>query len=328
MLPDEGRESEEREDARRPRKHRIAERAPGGLPDCRDHRKVSGACDRQRPELRLTNPSRGRSPDPVCFDLGSRACQLLDPLHERPLKADLSPAASIRLQRLCTGVTHPLKEIAGIVKGEFGKLLLVDAVSSLGCIPLPVDGWNCDAVATASQKGFMIPPGLAFISFSAEAWRAQKTAAMPRFYFDLESAQRYLERGQTPFTPNLTALYGLSMALDKLLLEGLEDVFDRHRRIASFTREGVKSLGLELLAWDEDYASDTVTAVKIPESMDGAKFMRLLRAEENVVLAGGQGKLSDSIFRIGHLGYVTQEDIEEVFEALKKVLPRVGFSAH
>ena len=226
-----------------------------------------------------------------------------------------------------TGVTHPLEEIAGIVKGEFGKLLLVDAVSSLGCIPLPVDGWNCDGVATASQKGFMIPPGLAFISFSPEAWRAQKTAKMPRFYFDLESAHRYLERGQTPFTPNLTALYGLSLALDKLLQEGLEDVYERHRRIARFTRESVKSLGLELLAWDEAYASDTVTAVKIPESMDGAKFRRLLRAEENVVLAGGQGKLSDSIFRIGHLGYVSQEDIEEVFEALEKVLPKVGFSA-
>ena len=226
-----------------------------------------------------------------------------------------------------TGVTHPLEEIAGIVKGDFGKLLLVDAVSSLGCIPLPVDGWDCDAVSTASQKGFMIPPGLAFISFSAEAWRAQKTAKMPRFYFDLESAYRYLERGQTPFTPNLTALYGLSMALDKLLQEGLENVYERHRRIAHFTREGVKSLGLELLAWDEAYASDTVTAVKIPESMDGAKFRGMLRAEENVVLAGGQGKLSDSIFRIGHMGYVSQEDIEEVFEALKKVLPKVGFSA-
>ena len=225
-----------------------------------------------------------------------------------------------------TGVTHPLREIAGIVKGEFGKLLLVDAVSSLGCIPLPVDGWNCDAVATASQKGFMIPPGLAFISFSAEAWKAQKTATMPRFYFDLESAHRYLERGQTPFTPNLTALYGLSMALDKLLQEGMENVYERHQRIARYTREEVKNLGLELLAWDEAYASDTVTAVKIPESMDGPKFMRLLRAEENVVLAGGQGKLSDSIFRIGHLGYVSQEDIEEVFEALKKVLPKVGFS--
>ena len=256
--------------------------------------------------------------------------QAVDPEAMRGALGD-SPdikAVMVTHNETSTGITHPLQEIAGIVKGEFGKLLLVDAVSSLGCIPLPVDGWNCDAVATASQKGFMIPPGLAFISFSAEAWRAQKTAAMPRFYFDLESAHRYLERGQTPFTPNLTALYGLSMALDKMLQEGLENVYERHRQIANFTREGVKNLGFELLARDETYASDAVTAVKIPESMDGPKFMKLLRAEENVVLAGGQGKLSDSIFRIGHLGYVTQEDIEEVFQALKKVLPQVGFSSH
>ena len=225
-----------------------------------------------------------------------------------------------------TGITHPLEEIAKIVKGEFGKLLLVDAVSSLGCIPLPVDGWNCDVVGTASQKGFMVPPGLAFISFSAEAWRAQKTATMPRFYFDLESAQRYLEQGQTPFTPNLSAWYGLSLALEKLLGEGLENVYERHRSIAQFTREGIKSLGLELLARDEKYASDTVTAVKIPESMDGPGFMKLLRTEENVVLAGGQGKLRDRIFRIGHLGDVSRDDIEGVLEALNKVLPKVGFS--
>ena len=256
--------------------------------------------------------------------------QAVDPEAIRRALAD-SPdikAVMVTHNETSTGVTHPLQEIAGVVKGEFGKLLLVDAVSSLGCIPLPVDGWSCDAVATASQKGFMIPPGLAFISFSAEAWKAQKTATMPRFYFDLESAQSYLERGQTPFTPNLTALYGLSIALDKMLQEGLENVFERHRRIASFTRQGIKSMGLELLAWDEDYASDAVTAVKIPESMDGPKFMRMLRSEENVVLAGGQGKLSNSIFRIGHLGHVSQEDIEEVFAALKKVLPKVGFSAH
>ena len=97
-----------------------------------------------------------------------------------------------------TGVTHDLQSIAGVVKGEFDKLLLVDAVSSLGCVPLPVDGWDCDVVATGSQKGFMIPPGLAFISFSQRAWEAQKTSTMPCFYFDLAEAKKYLDQGQTP----------------------------------------------------------------------------------------------------------------------------------
>jgi aspartate aminotransferase-like enzyme len=150
---------------------------------------------------------------------------------------------------------------------------------------------------------------------------------MPRFYFDLQAAHRYLERGQTPWTPNLSVLYGLSMALDKLLGEGMENVFERHTRIGRFTRDGVKGLGLELLTHDEAHASNTVTAVKIPEGVDSAKFMGLLRTEENVVLAGGQGSLSGKIFRIGHMGYVSQEDVEGVFEALKVVLPKVGFGA-
>lgn len=226
-----------------------------------------------------------------------------------------------------TGVTHPLEAIAGVVKGEFDKLLLVDAVSSLACIPLPVDAWKCDMVATASQKGFMVPPGLAFISVSEAGLKAQETAKMPRFYFDLRVAQQYLERGQTPWTPAVSVLYGLSLGLEKLLGEGMEDVYQRHESIALQTRQGVKDLGLDLLARDESYASNTVTAIKMPEGIDGAKLVSLVRTEENVVLAGGQGKLSGKIFRIGHLGHVSQEDIEEVLRALKVGLSKVGFSA-
>jgi aspartate aminotransferase-like enzyme len=224
-----------------------------------------------------------------------------------------------------TGITHPMEDIARVVKKEFGKLLLVDAVSSLGCIPLPVDAWDCDVVATASQKGFMVPPGLAFVSMSQQAWEANKTATMARFYFDLQAAQRYLERGQTPWTPNLSAMYGLLAALEKLLDEGLESVFSRHAHIGRYTREGMKSLGLELFAQDEKFASDTVTAVKMPPEVDSAGFMNLVRSNQNVVLAGGQGKLSGKVFRIGHLGHVSVADIDEVIQAIKAVLPEVGF---
>ncbi len=224
-----------------------------------------------------------------------------------------------------TGVTHDLQSIAAVVKGEFGKLLLVDAVSSLGCVPLPVDGWDCDVVATGSQKGFMIPPGLAFISFGKDAWEAQKSATMPRFYFDLEEAKKYLDRGQTPWTPNLSAMYGLRAALRSIMAEGMETVFDRHASIGQFTRDGVRALGLELLCADESRASNTVTAVKMPTHIDGEQLMEIMRTEENVVLAGGQGKLTGHIFRIGHLGYVNEDHIQEVLDALSRVLPRVGF---
>ena len=259
------------------------------------------------------------------FDWGA----LVDPeVVRRALRDDPEiKAVLIVHNETSTGITHPLEAIAKVVKGEFDKLLLVDAVSSLGCLPLPVDGWHCDVVGTASQKGFMVPPGLAFISVSESGHAAQEAATMPRFYFDLQTAQSYLERGQTPWTPNLTVLYGLSLALDKLLDEGLENIYERHARIGQLTRDGIKSLGLELLARDEEWASNTVTAVKVPEGIDGGKLVALARTENNVVLAGGQAQLSGKIFRIGHLGHVSQNDIEEVLEALKTILPKVGFSA-
>ena len=182
-------------------------------------------------------------------------------------------------------------------------------------------------VGTASQKGFMIPPGLSFISVSEAAWEAQQTAKMPRFYFDLAMAKQYLATGQTPFTPNLSAMYGLSRALDVLLEEGMENVFGRHDTIGQFTRDGARALGLELLVSDEAYASNTVTAIKVPEGVDQKALMGKMRTEHNVVLAGGQGRMSSDIFRIGHLGAVEKDDITQVMDALKVVLPEVGFKS-
>ena len=225
-----------------------------------------------------------------------------------------------------TGATNDLESIATIVKKQFDKLLLVDAISSMGCVPLQTDRWGCDVVAAASQKGFLIPPGLSFLSFSAKAWEVQPEAKMPRYYFDVAAAHQYLERGQTPYTPAVSLFYGLDIALNALLDQGLEEVYIRHAKIGRITREGVKSLGLSLFA-NESHASNTVTAVRIPDGVDGKALIDILRTEHGVVLAGGQGKLDGKIFRIGHLGEVTENEIGEVFKALRYTLPRVGFNA-
>ena len=222
-----------------------------------------------------------------------------------------------------TGVTNDLKAIAQVVKGEFNRLLVVDAISSLGSIPLPVDEWRCDVVATASQKGWMTPPGLAMVSVSQQAWEASAKATMPRYYFDFASAKRYLSRGQTPATPAVSILYGLDVALERMLKEGMDRVFERHARIARRTRDGVKALGLSLLP-DERYASNTVTAVKVPEGVDARKIIDLLQQDHNVVVAGGQGPLDGEIIRIGHLGYVTDQDIDQTLAALQKTLAKLG----
>jgi len=222
-----------------------------------------------------------------------------------------------------TGVTNDLASISSVVK-EFDKLLLVDAISSLGSINLPVDEWHCDVTITGSQKGWMVPPGMAMVSVSQEAWRAHDSARMPRFYWDFAQAKSYLEKGQTPWTPAISVVFVLSVALDMMLKEGLPNIIARHARVGGATREGVKSLGLSLFA-EEAYASNTVTAVSSSDGLDTKKLLRILREEHRIVLGGGQQKLDGKIFRIGHLGWVTEDDIEAVISVLKVVLPQAGF---
>jgi aspartate aminotransferase-like enzyme len=221
-----------------------------------------------------------------------------------------------------TGVTNDLATISAVVK-EFDKLLLVDAISSLGSIDLPVDKWHCDVTVTASQKGWMVPPGMAMVSVSKEAWQAHARARMPRFNWDFARARKYLEIGQTPWTPAVSIVFALSVALDLILKEGLSNIFARHARVGKAAREGVKSLGLSLFA-DEKYASNTVTAISVRDGLNVKELLKILREEYQIVLAGGQASLQGKIFRIGHLGLITEEDIKEIVSALKEVLPRVS----
>ncbi len=224
-----------------------------------------------------------------------------------------------------TGVTNDLASISAVVK-EFDKLLLVDAISGLGSIDLPVDKWHCDVVVTASQKGWMAPPGLAMVSVSQKAWQAQAQAKMPRYYFDFAKAKSFFEqKGQTPWTPAVSTFYALDTALELVEREGLTNVFARHARVAKAAREGIKSLGLSLFP-NEAFASNTITAIKA-DGFEVKKLLQILRDEHKVVLAGGQQRLDGKIFRIGHLGWVTEADIEEVLRTLRAVLPQVGYRA-
>ena len=223
-----------------------------------------------------------------------------------------------------TGVTNDINAIAKVVK-DAGKLLIVDAISSLGSINLPVDELGCDVVITASQKGWMVPPGLAMVSVSPDAWKARETAKMPNFYWDFVRAKKnYEEKKENPWTPSISIVFAFTVALKMMLKEGINNIFARHERIGQMTRDGIKNLGLPLFA-DPAHASNTVTAVSIPEGLDGKKFRQILREQYKVVLAGGQQTLDGKIFRIGHLGMVNEKDIKEILSAIKKVLPLAGF---
>ncbi|OGN98338.1 MAG: class V aminotransferase [Chloroflexi bacterium RBG_13_51_18] len=223
-----------------------------------------------------------------------------------------------------TGVTNDVRAISKVVK-DADKLLIVDAISSLGSINLPVDELNIDIAITASQKGWMVPPGLAMVSVSPAAWKARESAKMPNFYWDFARAKKiYDEKKENPWTPAVSVVYAFTVALKMMLKEGINNVFARHERIGKMTREGIKNMGLPLFA-ESSHASNTVTAVSIPEGLDGKKFRQVLREQYKVVLAGGQQTLDGKIFRIGHLGMVDEKDIKEILAAIQKVLPLAGF---
>jgi aspartate aminotransferase-like enzyme len=223
------------------------------------------------------------------------------------------------------GVTNDVASLGKVTK-EFDKLLVVDGISSLGSIDCPVDKWQIDVAVAGSQKGWMVPPGMTMLSVSEAAWKAHANAKMPHFYWDFSRAKKYLEKGQTPWTPAISILYALNVSLKMLLQEGLPNIFARHARLGNMTRKGIKDMGLKLLVVDESYASNTVTAVWPPEGIDPDKLRKTLRDDFKLVLSGGQGKLEGKIFRIGHLGYCSEKDIEDSLSAIKKSLPKHGYN--
>jgi len=222
-----------------------------------------------------------------------------------------------------TGVTNDLEAIARVVRPH-KAILVVDSISAIGALELKVDEWGCDVVVTGSQKSWMIPPGLSFVSVSPKGWEAYAQAKMPRYYWDFGSAKKYLDKKQNPYTPAVSLYYALDEALRLMMEETREGVLARHKRLGSYFRNGVRELGLSILA-EERCASNTVTAIPMPNGIHPKELRRILREEFDIIVAGGQGKLEDKIFRVGHVGYVTKEDLDDVLNALRVVLPRLGF---
>ncbi len=212
-----------------------------------------------------------------------------------------------------------MQAISKIVR-EHGALLLVDAISGLIAHPLPVDDWDLDVVVAGSQKAFMIPPGLCFVSVGPRAWAAHQRASMPRYYFDFTEMKN---RELTPYTPPVSLFYALQEAGRMLLAEGLPEVVERHRTLAAATRAGVSALGLSLLA-PEANRSSAVTAIRTPEGISPKTLRSHLQRRYGVVAAGGQGKLDGEIFRIGHLGYIDWSDIVSSIAALEMTLLDLG----
>jgi aspartate aminotransferase-like enzyme len=222
--------------------------------------------------------------------------------------------------------TGTVNDVEGFARATEGVISIVDAVSGLGACPLRTDEWGIDVVVAGSQKALMTPPGLGFVSVSGKAMRAHEEATMPRFYFDWTAAKKAYAKTppQTAWTPAVSLIIQLDVALQQLLEEGVENVFERHVLLGRAAREGVKGMGLSLFGPDEDLNS-AVTAAWVPEGIDGKQFVKMLFRDHGIQVAGGQGPMEGRIFRIGHCGYFDAYDIIATIAAAELALETLDY---
>lgn len=224
-----------------------------------------------------------------------------------------------------TGVVSDIEGVSKVIK-EIGHstLLVVDGVSSVACIPMETDLWNVDVLVSASQKGFMLPPGIGFVTLNKKAWKYVQKSTLPKWYWDYKAVKEKMDSLQFPYTPATSILFGLKESLDMLMEEGIENVWNRHSVNAQAVRNGIKALGLDILSSEED-SSDTVTAINMPENIKYKELAELLRTKYGVVIGGGLGELQGKIFRIGHLGSLHTADVYAIMGAVEMAFYELGY---
>lgn len=230
-------------------------------------------------------------------------------------------ALYIQASETSTTVLHPVEQIAALTRGR-DTMLVVDGITAVGALDLSLDRLGIDALVTGSQKGLMLPPGLAFAALSERAWKACDTATLPRFYFDFKRERKGIAEKSTAWTPAISLIFGLRTALQMMRTEGWSNVYARHDRLARATRAGAQAIGLKLLA--ADAPSPAATAVFMPEGIDGSAIFKFLRDRMHVTFAGGQDQLKGKIIRVTHLGYLGTFDVLTGLAALELALKHFG----
>ena len=232
---------------------------------------------------------------------------------ENDLNKDIK-AVILTHSETSTGVINDLKTISEYIRKHKQALSIIDCVTSIGAFNVPTDEWELDIVASGSQKGYMIPPGLSFISMSDKAWKANELSNLPKFYLDLKSYKKSLNNNSNPFTPSVNLMFALDEALRMMKDEGLENIFQKHERHKLAVSEAAKKLNLKLFASKESL-SPSITAIET-QNFDAESFRKSIQDKYGIQLAGGQDHLKGKIFRVGHLGYINDRDIISVITAI------------
>jgi aspartate aminotransferase-like enzyme len=230
-------------------------------------------------------------------------------------------AVLVQHSETSTGVLHDVRAYASVT-GATDAILVVDAVSSLGIANLEMDAWGVDLVVSGSQKGLMLPPGLGFCALSDKAWALNKTSRLPKYYFDLAAERKTVLKNEAHFTPAVSIVIGLRTVIQMLEREGLANVFKRHDRLARATRAGAEALGLGLFC--KATPSPAVTAVTTPPGIDSEQIVKAYSQAHNITIAGGQGEMKGTLFRLGHMGYAAEFDVIVALAALEQVLADLG----
>jgi aspartate aminotransferase-like enzyme len=223
-----------------------------------------------------------------------------------------------------TGVTNRVAELTEVAKAA-DRVVVVDGVSSVSSMPVEVDRLGIDVAVSASQKGWMSPPGLAFVTISERAWELSERARSPRYYFDWKAAKKQAATGSTPWTPAVSVVFAVQEGIRMLEEEGLPNVYARHRRLADATAAGLQAMGFQLYA-AEGYRSATVTSALPMPGLEVSAYRRLLREKYGVVIAGGQGKMTGKLIRVGHLGAVSDGDVVQVLWAMERALEELDIA--
>ena len=230
-------------------------------------------------------------------------------------------AVFIQAHETSTGVKHPVEAIGKLIKDRPGTVFVVDAISALGVYDLKVDEWGLDVVVTGSQKSLALPPGLAMVSVSQKAWSFVEKSTLPKYYFNFLKERKALGKQTTAFTPAVSLIIGLGAVLDDIKATGLEALFAHHHRLAMGTRAGIQALGLELFP---KVPSESITVIKAPEGIDGQEVVKILREDFGITIAGGQAQAKGKIFRISHMGYLSEWDMIIALAAVERALLRLG----